>query len=72
VYLQLKRTGRLVPTILVTAYAAEEDAQRLCLMTQGLLVKPFDPALLLRRIAELDVGAVIAEHAPSSARPMRV
>jgi CheY-like chemotaxis protein len=71
VYLQLKRTGRLVPTILVTAYATEDDAQRLQLMTQGLLVKPFDPALLLRRIAELDAGAGLSEHAPSAAPRMQ-
>lgn len=53
VYLQLKRAGRLVPTILVTAYAADDETQQLRLMAQGLLVKPFDPAILLRSLAEL-------------------
>jgi two-component system, NtrC family, response regulator HydG len=66
-YLQLKRAGRLVPTILVTAYAAEEEAQKLRLMTQGLLVKPFDPAVLLRRIAAL--GAEAAEGSPPTRQP---
>ena len=53
VYLQLKRTGRLVPTILVTAYAADDETQQLRLLTQGILIKPFDPGALLQRLAEL-------------------
>jgi two-component system, NtrC family, response regulator HydG len=53
VYLHLKRAGRLVPTILVTAYPSDPEAQQLRLMTEGLLIKPFDPAALLRQVAEL-------------------
>jgi two-component system response regulator HydG len=53
VYLRLKEANRLVPTILVTGHASDDEAKRLCPMAQGLLVKPFDPALLLRAIAEL-------------------
>ncbi len=50
VYLELKNRGRALPTIIVTAYAAEEkesiDALRSMSVT-GCLVKPFDPAELL-------------------------
>ncbi len=50
VYLELKKRGRTVPTIIVTGYAAEEsesiDALRSMSVT-GCLVKPFDPAELL-------------------------
>lgn len=53
VYLQLKRSGRLVPTILITAYAADDETQQLRLLTQGVLIKPFDPDALLRRLAAL-------------------
>jgi CheY-like chemotaxis protein len=52
VYLRLRDAGRAVPTILVTAYAdAQRDAlARLEPVTGGLLIKPFDPADLLRAI----------------------
>jgi CheY-like chemotaxis protein len=52
VYLRLRDAGRAVPTILVTAYAdAHRDAlARLEPATGGLLIKPFDPADLLRAI----------------------
>jgi DNA-binding response OmpR family regulator len=53
VYLRMKAAGRLVPTILVTGYAGDDEASRLRAMTQGLLVKPFDPELLLRTMARL-------------------
>jgi two-component system, NtrC family, response regulator HydG len=53
VYLRMKQTGRAVPTILVTGHAGDDETGRLGRMTQGLLVKPFDPAALLRAMAEL-------------------
>ena len=53
VYLRLKKAGRLVPTILVTGHAGDDDTEQLRLMAQGLLIKPFDPNVLLRRVAEL-------------------
>jgi DNA-binding response OmpR family regulator len=55
VYLRMKQAGKLVPTILVTGYAADDETSRLGTMTQGLLVKPFDPAVLLRAMSELQV-----------------
>jgi two-component system, NtrC family, response regulator HydG len=61
VYLRLKEAGRLVPTILVTGHAADDDTRRLCLMTQGLLVKPFDPAILLEAVADLQPMAATAD-----------
>jgi CheY-like chemotaxis protein len=57
VYLRLKRAGRLVPTLLVTGHAADEEVQQLRLLAQGLLIKPFDPAVLLDRVAQLGAGA---------------
>ena len=55
VYLRTKQAGWLVPTILVTGHAGDDEASRLRTMTQGLLVKPFDPAVLLRAISELQL-----------------
>lgn len=55
VYLRMKQAGRLVPTILVTGHAADDEASRLSTMTQGLLVKPFDPAVLLRTMSDLQL-----------------
>jgi CheY-like chemotaxis protein len=53
VYLELKRYGRCVPTIIVTGYAKEEvdaiDALR-SLEVTGCLFKPFEPEALLRAI----------------------
>ena len=54
VYLKLKETGTPVPTIFVTG-CAEEHAEALRQVNgfgQGLLVKPFDPAHLLRAVEE--------------------
>ena len=58
VYMRLKETGRLVPTILVTGFADEQrDAiSHLTPLTGGLLVKPFDPADLVSAI-EATAGA---------------
>jgi DNA-binding response OmpR family regulator len=52
VYLQLKQAGRRIPIILVTGYADEERQAlaRLLPVTEGLLIKPFDPAKLLEAI----------------------
>jgi two-component system response regulator HydG len=55
VYLRMKQAGRIVPTILVTGHAADDEAGQLSAMTQGLLVKPFDPAVLLRTMSDLQL-----------------
>ena len=59
VYLELKKHGRTVPTIIVTGYAAEEsesiDALRSMSVT-GCLVKPFAPEALMEAI-----GAIVTE-----------
>ena len=57
VYLALRDQGRLVPTILITAHASGPEAKELCPLTQGLLVKPFDPGLLLEKMAALRAEA---------------
>jgi len=59
VYLKLKEARRAIPTILVTGQADDErDAlSRLEPVTEGLLIKPFDPADLLRAIDAVMVGA---------------
>jgi len=53
VYLRLKDAGKLVPTIVVTGREQElgADMATLQTMAEGFLVKPFDPAHLLRAIA---------------------
>jgi two-component system, NtrC family, response regulator HydG len=53
VYLRLKDAGKLVPTIVVTGREQElgADIATLQTMAEGFLVKPFDPAHLLRAIA---------------------
>lgn len=52
VYLSLKQAGRAVPTIIVTGHADEEKESLAVLrpMAEAVLMKPFDPTLLLRRI----------------------
>jgi two-component system response regulator HydG len=53
VYLTLKKRGRVVPTIIVTAYAVEEadNIDKLRSMSvSGCFVKPFDPEDLLEAI----------------------
>jgi len=51
VYLSLKEGARLVPTIFVTGFAEEAGAlDTVRAFTRDLLVKPFDPAELLRMI----------------------
>jgi two-component system response regulator HydG len=57
VYMALRQAGRLVPTILVTGHASSVEAQALCPLTQGLLVKPFDPGTLLKSMASLPKAA---------------
>lgn len=63
VYLKLKERDRAVPTVLVTAYADEEaDAiSRLRAATEGLLRKPFDPAVLLQAIEAARPGRLARE-----------
>ena len=52
VYMRLKEAGRVVPTIFVTGFADQEQESltRLRSLADGLLIKPFDPADLLRAI----------------------
>jgi two-component system, NtrC family, response regulator HydG len=57
VFMRLREAGRLVPTILVTGYDPDDETQQLGLLTQGLLIKPFDPAVLLKAVAELNLDA---------------
>jgi len=55
-YLELKRLGYLVPTIIVTAYAKEESENLMkfgSLSIKGILRKPFDPLKLLEQIKQL-------------------
>lgn len=56
VYMELKHRGRIVPTIIVTAYANEEvealDELHSLTLT-GVLTKPFDPEQLLDAIQSL-------------------
>jgi two-component system, NtrC family, response regulator HydG len=55
VYLSLKKAGRAVPTIIVTGYAEEERESLAVLrpMANAVLMKPFDPMLLLRQIDDV-------------------
>lgn len=56
VYVELKKSGHTVPTIIVTAYAKEEaealDRLRTLSVT-GILTKPFDPKVLLQAVIEI-------------------
>src|SRR5262249_33818606 len=53
VYMRLKAEDRLVPTILITGHGGDDDAKVLSPLTQGILLKPFDPQLLLDKVAAL-------------------
>jgi len=56
VYLELRKHGRCLPTIIVTAYAREESEaiDRLRdLKVTGILTKPFEPGQLLGALEEL-------------------
>ncbi len=56
VYVELKKSGHTVPTIIVTAYTEEEtetlDKLRTLSVT-GILTKPFDPKVLLQAVREI-------------------
>ncbi len=55
-YLELKKAGRAVPTIIITAFADEETGtiERLrALSVSGVLRKPFDPGELLKELERL-------------------
>jgi DNA-binding response OmpR family regulator len=55
-YLELKKAGRAVPTIIITAFTDEETGtiKRLrALSVSGVLRKPFDPRELLSAIERL-------------------
>lgn len=59
VYLELRRAGREVPTIVVTAFGDDKSGeidQLRRLSVTGCLFKPFDPEQLLELIDELFVG----------------
>ncbi len=56
VYLELKALGRVVPTVIVTAYALEEGEALdtlAALRVNGILHKPFTPTGLLAVIDEV-------------------
>ncbi|NLE37315.1 MAG: response regulator [Pirellulaceae bacterium] len=56
VYLELRRVGRAIPTIIVTAYAQEEAAalaKLRSLSVQGVLRKPFNPRDLVELVESL-------------------
>jgi CheY-like chemotaxis protein len=56
VFMEAKRMGRSLPTIIVTAYAREkaDDIAKLCAMhVTGILTKPFHPKDLLRELAAI-------------------
>lgn len=52
VYLKLRNKAKAIPTIFVTGFADDEHAtlQHLKQFTEGLLIKPFDPADLLKAV----------------------
>ncbi|MEE8270757.1 MAG: response regulator [Alphaproteobacteria bacterium] len=55
VYLELKRLGRSLPTIIVTGHSMEElDALDMLrdMSVTGVLTKPFDPVLLLKALKD--------------------
>ena len=59
VYLELKRRGRELPTVLVTAYQTEKTGSidGLCSMSvTGCLFKPFEPTEFLNAIDEIRTG----------------
>ena len=56
IYLELKTTGRVVPTIIVTPHTdecADEVDKWRSLSVSGILRKPFDPGELLRAVERL-------------------
>jgi DNA-binding response OmpR family regulator len=55
-YLELKRTGQAIPTLIVTAYLDEhaDDANKLrSLSVSGILRKPFEPRELLKAVEDV-------------------
>jgi DNA-binding response OmpR family regulator len=59
VYLELKKQGLAVPTVIVTGYAVEEAESINVLRAMnvtGCLVKPFDPAELAQALEEMSNG----------------
>jgi DNA-binding response OmpR family regulator len=65
-YLELKRTGYAVPTLIVTAYFDEyaDDVDRLrSLSVSGVLRKPFDPRDLLQAVENLTRSRKEKRHA---------
>ncbi len=55
-YIEMQKTGKIVPTIIVTAYSGEEEDsinQLKTLSVTGILHKPFDPEQLLNALSSL-------------------
>ena len=55
-YIEMQKTGKIVPTIIVTAYAREEVNsinELKSLSVTGILYKPFDPEQLLNALSSL-------------------
>ena len=55
-YIEMRKTGKIVPTIIVTAYAREEAAainELKSFAVSGILHKPFDPEQLLTALSSL-------------------
>ncbi len=64
-YLELKKAGRAIPTIIITAFADEETGkiQRLRdLSVSGVLRKPFDPGILLKEVERLTKKNLREKH----------
>jgi len=66
VYLKLREAAKVVPTIFVTGFVAEEGTalERVKQFTDGLLIKPFDPAELLKA---LQAAILSRQRAPAHA-----
>lgn len=67
VHFKLKEAGRAIPTIFVTGFPEEKsaaEAQLPSAATQGMFLKPFDPAELLRAV---DTATGCGDARPTSA-----
>ncbi len=74
VYLQLKKQGRAVPTIVVTGHA-EEESQAIDMLrdmtSTGVLVKPFDPSKLIQALEVISKEAAAQPSGPApQAQPL--
>src|SRR5260370_36983955 len=67
VYLQLREVGCLLPTILVANCAEQKDAAAKWLNSEQILIKPFDPAVLLT-VVKSSLDSRYAVQAPYQTR----